>query len=151
MIAGKKYIGIQVDIWSSGVILFALLCGHLPFEDPNTSNLYNKIMAGEYKIPKHVSSEAKDLIKNILNTDPTKRFTIEEIRKHSWYNIHPKVERKGIIVGVDQIPVFLIRSIIVFWQSLINTESMLNLLKNALKQINIVMLQQHIIWNCRSL
>lgn len=55
MIAGKKYIGIQVDIWSSGVILFALLCGHLPFEDPNTSNLYKKIMAGEYKIHKHVS------------------------------------------------------------------------------------------------
>mmetsp|Transcript_19611 Transcript_19611/g.14326 ORF Transcript_19611/g.14326 Transcript_19611/m.14326 type:complete len:170 (+) Transcript_19611:361-870(+) len=40
MIAGKRYFGGNVDIWSCGVILFALICGHLPFEDPNTTNLY---------------------------------------------------------------------------------------------------------------
>lgn len=48
MIAGKKYNSILVDIWSSGVILFALLCGYLPFEDQNTSLLYKKILNGEY-------------------------------------------------------------------------------------------------------
>jgi 5'-AMP-activated protein kinase catalytic alpha subunit len=48
MIAGKKYKGVEVDIWSSGVILFAVLCGYLPFEDPNTANLYKKILAGEF-------------------------------------------------------------------------------------------------------
>jgi len=122
MIAGKKYVGIQVDIWSSGVVLYALICGHLPFEDPETSKLYKKIMSGDYKVPKHVSSEAKDLIKNILNTDPTKRYTIEEIRKHSWYNIHPTLDRTGIIVGVDQIPVKLIRLIHKFCLSSINME-----------------------------
>lgn len=53
-----------------------MLCGYLPFEDPNTSALYKKIIQGDYKIPKFVSSEGKDLIKNILNTDPTKRYTI---------------------------------------------------------------------------
>lgn len=46
MIAGKKYNGLQVDIWSAGVILFALICGHLPFEDPITTNLYKKILGG---------------------------------------------------------------------------------------------------------
>ena len=70
MIAGKKYSGLQVDIWSCGVILFAMLCGYLPFEDPNTSQLYKKILNGDYKIPKFVSNEGKDLIKNILNTYP---------------------------------------------------------------------------------
>lgn len=70
MIAGKRYQGLNVDIWSCGVILYALLCGYLPFEDPNTANLYKKILAGDYTIPKFVSAEAKDLIKNILNTDP---------------------------------------------------------------------------------
>jgi 5'-AMP-activated protein kinase catalytic alpha subunit len=70
MIAGKKYNGLQVDIWSCGVILFAMLCGYLPFEDPNTSQLYKKILSGDYKIPKFVSPEGSDLISNILNTNP---------------------------------------------------------------------------------
>ena len=48
MIAGKKYHGTDVDIWSCGVILFALVCGFLPFEDPNTSCLYKKILSADY-------------------------------------------------------------------------------------------------------
>ena len=48
MIAGKRYNGLQVDIWSCGVIMFALICGYLPFEDPNTSALYKKIIAGDF-------------------------------------------------------------------------------------------------------
>lgn len=70
MIAGKKYEGLNVDVWSCGVILFAMVCGYLPFEDPNTSALYKKILAGDYVIPKFVSSEARELIKGVLTTDP---------------------------------------------------------------------------------
>jgi len=73
MIAGKKYNGLQVDIWSCGVIMFAMICGYLPFEDPNTAKLYKKILSGDYACPKFISPEAKDLMKNILNTDPVKR------------------------------------------------------------------------------
>jgi 5'-AMP-activated protein kinase catalytic alpha subunit len=54
-IAGKKYAGLKSDIWSSGVVLYAMVCGFLPFEDPKTSNLYKKILAGDYKIPKFLS------------------------------------------------------------------------------------------------
>ena len=43
MIAGKHYHGLRVDIWSCGVIMYALLCGYLPFEDKNTKILYKKI------------------------------------------------------------------------------------------------------------
>jgi 5'-AMP-activated protein kinase catalytic alpha subunit len=46
MIKTLKYTGVKVDIWSSGVILFAMVCGHLPFEDPSTRKLYSKILAG---------------------------------------------------------------------------------------------------------
>lgn len=88
MIAGKKYNGLQVDIWSCGVILFAMICGYLPFEDPDTSSLYKKILAGEYKIPKFVSNESKDLIKKILNTDPSKRYNLEQIRSHQWLTMY---------------------------------------------------------------
>lgn len=62
MIAGKDYNGLQVDIWSCGVILYAMLCGYLPFEDPNTDKLYKKIMNCDYSIPGYVSDKGKDLI-----------------------------------------------------------------------------------------
>ena len=119
MISGKKYHGLTVDIWSCGVILFAAVCGYLPFEvsfihvlnnkfiqDTNTAVLYKKILNGEYSIPKFVSDEGRDLIKNILNIDPVKRFAIEDIKKDPWYNL-AKLPREieGIIVGYHQIPV----------------------------------------------
>jgi 5'-AMP-activated protein kinase, catalytic alpha subunit len=85
MIAGKKYFGPLADIWSCGVILFALVCGYLPFEDPNTSALYKKIMSGQYKPAKWISGEVRDLIRKILETDPDKRYQIHDIRRHQWY------------------------------------------------------------------
>ena len=78
MVAGKKYNGLNVDIWSTGVILFALICGYLPFEDPNTSILYKKIMAGDFEIPKFVSHDSRDLLNRILCTDPNRRIKISE-------------------------------------------------------------------------
>ena len=58
MIAGKRYHGTMVDLWSCGVILFALLAGYLPFEDPNTSNLYKKILNADFEMPNNLSPEA---------------------------------------------------------------------------------------------
>ena len=69
------------------MILFALVSGYLPFEDPNTSVLYKKILAGDYQTPNWISPEVKDLIACILEVDPKKRYTVENIRKHPWYNI----------------------------------------------------------------
>jgi 5'-AMP-activated protein kinase catalytic alpha subunit len=66
MISGKRYNGAQVDVWSCGVILFALVAGYLPFEDPDTGNLYKKILSADYELPKHVSDEAAELISMIL-------------------------------------------------------------------------------------
>ncbi len=105
MIAGKKYIGVQVDIWSAGVVLFALVCGYLPFEDPNTTNLYAKILKGTYVTPKFLSASIKDLIRRILNTDPSRRFTLDDIKTHPWFNLVPVRETPGIIVGLHQVPV----------------------------------------------
>lgn len=105
MIAGKKYVGLRVDIWSAGVILYAMICGYLPFDDPDTQLLYKKIMSGDYSIPSHVSPEGRQLIKYILNTDPEKRYTIDQIRAHPWYKLHTPNEPQGILVGYHKISI----------------------------------------------
>lgn len=106
MIAGQFYHGSQVDIWSCGVILFALICGYLPFEDPNTANLYKKILNGDFTIPKIASDDAKDMIRNILQTNPEIRYRVQDIRRHQWYKSQ-QLEKitGGIFIGLSQIPI----------------------------------------------
>lgn len=80
MVARKYYKGDLVDIWSSGITLFAMLCGFLPFDDEDISVLYSKILQGEFEIPSYLSSEAGDLLRKILVTDPQRRITFNELK-----------------------------------------------------------------------
>ena len=105
MISGKKYSGLAVDIWSCGIILFAMVCGFLPFDDTNNEILYKKIASGDYKIPNFVGEKIRDLIKRILNTDPNKRFTIQQIKNHSWFNIINSSLNEGLLLHIYKIPV----------------------------------------------
>ncbi|KAJ1512524.1 MAP/microtubule affinity-regulating kinase 3 [Coelomomyces lativittatus] len=86
MILGKPYVGPEVDMWSLGIILYALLCGHLPFDDENIKELYKKIAAGDFKCPIHLSVSAKHLIQRLVTVDPKKRATLEEAMNHAWVN-----------------------------------------------------------------
>ncbi|KAH9606888.1 hypothetical protein KSS87_019722 [Heliosperma pusillum] len=88
VISGKLYAGPEVDVWSCGVILYALLCGTLPFDDENIPNLFKKIKGGIYTLPSHLSPGARDLIPRMLVVDPMKRITIPVIRQHSWFQAH---------------------------------------------------------------
>ena len=103
MIAGKKYESLKVDIWSTGVILYALLCGCLPFEDQNTSQLYKKILSGEFQIPDFLSPEAKNILKKILITDPDKRADFDILKKDPWFSLYKRKSKiaPGIIVGYN--------------------------------------------------
>jgi len=74
-----------VDIWSCGVIVYALLCGSLPFDDENIPNLFKKIRGGIYILPSYLSEQSRDIISRMLVTDPIRRITMEEIRKHPWF------------------------------------------------------------------
>ncbi|KAL2528650.1 SNF1-related protein kinase catalytic subunit alpha KIN10 [Forsythia ovata] len=88
VISGKLYAGPEVDVWSCGVILYALLCGTLPFDDENIPNLFKKIKGGIYTLPSHLSASARDLIPRMLIVDPMKRITIPDIRMHPWFLAH---------------------------------------------------------------
>lgn len=90
MIAGQRYVPSRCDVWSCGVILFALVCGYLPFEDQNTANLYRKILNADYEPPKFISDNVRDLISKMLTTDPDQRYTISRIRAHPWYRQIPE-------------------------------------------------------------
>ena len=85
VISGHLYAGPEVDVWSCGVILYALLCGSLPFDDESIPSLFKKIKSGMYSLPTHLSQLAKNLIPRMLEVDPMKRITIPEIRRHPWF------------------------------------------------------------------
>ena len=85
MVSGERYDGYKIDIWSCGIILFAMLCGYLPFEGKENEILFHKILECKLNLPDYLSEEAKDMILKILVKDPDKRYSIEQIKNHPFY------------------------------------------------------------------
>ena len=82
---GKKYSGASADVWSCGVILYALLSGSLPFHDEVIEKLLRKVRIGEFQMPKDIPSAAQDLISRMLQKDVGKRITIPDIMMHPFF------------------------------------------------------------------
>ncbi|XP_046753292.1 calcium/calmodulin-dependent protein kinase type II alpha chain isoform X11 [Diprion similis] len=84
----KEPYGKPVDIWACGVILYILLVGYPPFWDEDQHRLYAQIKAGAYDYPSPewdtVTTEAKNLINQMLTVNPSKRITASEALKHPW-------------------------------------------------------------------
>ncbi|KAM7015953.1 serine/threonine-protein kinase BRSK2-like isoform 11-T11 [Tautogolabrus adspersus] len=85
VIRGEKYDGRKADAWSCGVILFALLVGALPFDDDNLRNLLEKVKLGVFHMPHFIPPDCQNLLRGMIEVDAGKRFTLEQIQKHTWY------------------------------------------------------------------
>ena len=105
MLEGQQYNGEASDIWSCGIILYAMLCGTLPFTESKEEIIIRKIKEHDYKIPKYLSKEAQDILYHILKINPEERFSIENIKSHPWFNIVKPHLMKGITFDEIKIPI----------------------------------------------
>ena len=85
IIKGLPYDGFKTDIWCCGIILYAMVCGYLPFEGENNKILFKSIVECNPEIPEYLNEDTQDLISAILRPNPDDRITIEEIKKHDFY------------------------------------------------------------------
>ncbi|CAJ2650110.1 unnamed protein product [Trifolium pratense] len=85
ILANRGYNGASSDVWACGVILYVILAGYLPFDDRNLAVLYQKVLKGDFQMPKWLSPGAQNIIKRILDPNPQTRITMAGIKEDLWF------------------------------------------------------------------
>jgi serine kinase len=103
VILGQPYVGEPADIWSMGVILYAMVVGRLPFKDNDVKTLLSEI-SHHITLPSYLTDDIKDLIVRMLTYNPQERVTIAQIKCHTWLtNIAESLRIRSKIFS-DKIP-----------------------------------------------
>ncbi|XP_066316904.1 putative CBL-interacting protein kinase 13 [Miscanthus floridulus] len=87
VLSRRGYAAAKADLWSCGVVLFVLAAGYLPFQDRNLMAMYRKIHRGEFRCPKWFSPELTRLLRRVLDTNPQRRATADEIMDDEWFKV----------------------------------------------------------------
>lgn len=90
IINNKGYRDYFSDIWSLGIVLFAMLTGTVPFKAFNIEDLHKAIFSGKFTCPSYLTPECQNLIHAMLKLDPYSRITLDQIMNHEWLKAHSK-------------------------------------------------------------
>jgi serine/threonine protein kinase len=81
-LVSRQPYGCQTDIWAFGVMLYRLVCRKNPFDSEDTKKLFEQVRSGIYQLDGTIQPDLRNLIRDCLQTDPSKRLTSTEILKH---------------------------------------------------------------------
>ncbi len=80
------YDGPKADLWSCGVLLYTMLDGQLPWDNDNLDALFETVGKADYTMPAHFTAEARHLVWSLLQVDPKRRISMDEMWQHPFVN-----------------------------------------------------------------
>lgn len=94
----ESFSGFKIDIWSSGVTLYYLVTGEYPFKGDNVYRLFESIGQGMLELPDSITEPLRSLLNGMLQKDPNKRFSLQQIRHHPWFLSRPVKNSIAVVV-----------------------------------------------------